>query len=275
MKRALITFLIALIVVPGLGAAISDEAAEVNASLVSAHIDMQKMVEQGFSVTKYNDTIFLAKWIFEGELALEAAEKRADYSLVMGKIFELEDLKNSAYRSLDELTALQLAMNQTEGIDIAPVMEIYREAEQEFLAERYEQCLALIDRAYEKISELEALQTKVLAFAEATSRSIVQFYSERWVELTIIEAAAAITILLSYRRIGILLLKRKIRGLGKRRNSIRDLVAKTQSEYFGSGELNEATYRIRTRKYAELIRDINRQIPLLKAELAMKEKRKI
>jgi hypothetical protein len=270
-----VALIMVLLLVPCLAAAISDGAALVNGSLESARADMRKMIDDGFSVTRYNDSLFTATRMFEGQLAVEEAGKEPDFSLVLGKLIEMEDMKNRAYRSLDELTALRVAINQTQEIDPAPAMELYEAAEQEFMAERYEQCLEVIDRAYDKISELEALQTKVLAFAEATSRSIVQFYTRWWIELTIIEAAAAVTILLTYRRIGILLLKRRIMSLGKRRDSIKGLVAKTQREYFGSGGLSEATYRIRTKKYGELIRDINRQIPVLRAELAIKEKRKI
>ena len=43
---------------------------------------------------------------------------------------------------------------------------------------------------------------------------------------------------------------------------------KIQKDYFQEGKIPEGEYNIKTKKYAELIRDIDRQIPLLQEELA-------
>jgi len=59
-----------------------------------------------------------------------------------------------------------------------------------------------------------------------------------------------------------------------RKDSIRNLTAKTQQDYFEKQDLSEITYKTRITKYAELIRDINRQIPLLNEKLELKLKKK-
>ena len=55
----------------------------------------------------------------------------------------------------------------------------------------------------------------------------------------------------------------------RRRENITRLISEAQKQYFEKGEMSEIRYYVRTKKYAELIRDINRQIPLLKEKLIL------
>ena len=41
-----------------------------------------------------------------------------------------------------------------------------------------------------------------------------------------------------------------------------------QKDYFQYGKIAEGEYNIKTKKFAELIRDIDRQVPLMQEELA-------
>ena len=255
--------------------AISNETAEIQNILKIAEKDMEEMINDGIAVTRYNDTLISAKKIYEAQLTLERAGGKPDYSLVYEKLDELKNIKKNAYKALDELKALELTINQTKGIDLSPVLEIYQEAKGEFRAERYERCLELTDKAYNKISELEAWQTKVKVFYEATSRSILTFLKENWKEISITLIVIFTTIVLSYNRVMCWRINKKIESLKRRRESIEKLIAKTQREYFEKGKISETAYHIRIKKYSEMIRDINRQIPLLKEELSIRRKRKI
>ncbi len=40
-----------------------------------------------------------------------------------------------------------------------------------------------------------------------------------------------------------------------------------QKDYFQHGKINDLSYHIKTKKYSDLIRAINRQLPLLREEL--------
>jgi hypothetical protein len=267
--------LIVMLLLPVMASALSDTGTETGALLESAESDMLNMIEQGLSVTRYNDTLQLAKQMYEGQVGLDDGINIPDYSIVDEKVDELAELRDNAFRAMDELKALKITINQTADIDRSSVLDIMGEAEEELNSERYEQCLKLIDRAYERISELEAIQTKIVAFYEATSRTVVQFLLATWREVAVAIFTAVIIFFLTRNRIKTMLIKRRIRGLERRRDSIKYLVGKTQKEYFTKGKISESSYQIRTKKYGELIRDINRQIPLHKAELAMKQKRKI
>jgi hypothetical protein len=43
---------------------------------------------------------------------------------------------------------------------------------------------------------------------------------------------------------------------------------KSQQDYFQTGKIADSDYKIRAANYAELVRDIDRQVPLIKEELA-------
>jgi len=272
--KSIFTFIALMIVIIHLASAISEEALNVNNSLALAEKDMEKMMNKGIPITRYNDTLILAKQIYEAQLFLENTSKNPDYSLIQKKIEELKEIKQNAFTASDELKTLGIMISQTEGIDQAPVLEIYREAKNEFDSERYEECLELIDRTYEKISELEALQTKLKAFYEATSRGFINFIKEQWISLCFGISGSLFAFVFSYNRFMSWVIKKNIENLEKRRESIKELIKKTQKAFFQDGSISESTYHIRIKKYAELIRDINRQIPLLKEELKIRKSRR-
>ncbi len=255
-----------------LSLAVSEDASKTYDSLKRAESDMAQMLSDGLSATRYNDTLLLAEQLYSAQVALEKSGGKPLYSIIDEKISELNGIKQKAYKSLDEIKALNATISQVEGVDMEPAAEIYQQALNEFNSERYEESLKLVDGAYKKISELDAMQTKVKAFYEATSKNIIDFFRDNWEEILISAAAIAAAILLAYNRMARRLIKRKIENLETRKESIRNLIAKAQKEYFDEGKISESSYFIKTKKYAELIRDINRQIPLFKEELSKKEK---
>jgi len=270
-----VAFVLSMILLSGSVAAVSEAGKGIEEQLSLAEKDMHDMQSYGLFISRYNDTLLVADELFRSQLAVEDSGGRADYSFVEEKLGELLDIKQKAYLSMDALTGLGIAMNQTEGIDLAPVLEIYGEARAELESERYEECLALVDRAYEKISELEAIETKIVAFYQAAGRGVFGFLLSSWKEIASMLAAVMIITVLSYNRVAMVLLRRKIDSINIRKESVRNLIKQAQSEYFEKGRISESSYLLRTKKFSEIIRDLNRQVPLLKEELAIRMKRKI
>jgi len=64
-----------------------------------------------------------------------------------------------------------------------------------------------------------------------------------------------------------LILRKQLKNLKIRKESLRDLIGNTQKDYFQFGKMSEREYEIRTRNFAEMIRDIDRQIPLVEEKL--------
>jgi len=267
---------------------LSDEVISLGKDLNLARQDMSEMIESGFNILRFNDTLTLAEQIYLAQNILSSTGGKTDYLLVENKIEELKTLKEDAYTAMDELNTLELSINQTEDIDLEPVKEIYNSAKTALLDERYEETITLVEDAYEKISELKSFKEKLDAFSDATSQGIIDHLKaenvvvslalnkdvQNWQIYLTLTIIIILSLLWAHSKITIFILKIKISHLESRKDSIRELVARTQTEYFESGKISEATYRTRTKKYGELVRDINRQIPLLREEVQMRARKK-
>lgn len=253
---------------------LSLEAQQINSSLSLLEKDMEKMAAEGFRINRYNDTLTEAYQLFEIQAALEKNGMETDYTRLYDKIGALTELKQNAYQAMDELKALELAINQSKIANLSLVLEIYDNAESELNSERYENCILAIDKAYKKMSELEAIQTKLKAFYEATSRGVWNFIKERWEIILAVTVLVIVLYLITYPKIKVKVLSVKIDRLERRKVAITNLIAKTQKDYFEEGKIPETVYLIRTKKYSEMIRDINRQIPLLREEIELTKKKR-
>ena len=267
---------------------LSDEVISLGKDLNLARQDMSEMIESGFNILRFNDTLTLAEQIYLAQNILSSTGGKTDYLLVENKIEELKTLKEYAYTAMDELNTLELSINQTKDIDLEPVKEIYNNAKTALLDERYEETITLVEDAYEKISELKSFKEKLDAFSDATSQGIIDHLKaenvvvslalnknvQNWQIYLTLTIIIILSLLWAHSKITIFILKIKISHLESRKDSIRELVARTQTEYFESGKISEATYRTRTKKYGELVRDINRQIPLLREEVQMRARKK-
>lgn len=243
---------------------------EVKSLINESEQDMLKMKEDGIPITRYNDTLLLIKDLLRAQEVIIENNGTPNFNMIIEKLNELKDLKLKAYRARDELRALEFAINQSKDINLTEVMKLYNQAKTEFENERYEECLEWIEKTYDKISELEALQTKVKAFYEATTTGITHFVRSRWKEIISLILAIVIGYLTLHKKIEEILIKRKIKSLELRKKAIRKLIAETQRDYFERGKISETTYHIRIKKYGELMRDVNRQILLLKEILTKK-----
>ncbi|MCK5023781.1 MAG: hypothetical protein KAS04_06400, partial [Candidatus Aenigmarchaeota archaeon] len=253
----------------GLAVASFDESLDVKNALWNANSDLQIMKDAGLSTVRYNDLLMFTEQIYNIQYTIEKEGGNSDYSEFYKKINELQKMKFNAFKAMDELDALELTMNQIDGIDISEAENIYNESKTEFLSERYEKSMDLVNDAYEKISELESVETRIAVFYEATSRNITSLISNSWKEILIAIGAIVFAFFMLKKPIKRKLIKRKIKELVIRKETLKDMISKTQREYFDRGELSESNYHIRTRKYSDMIREINRQIPLLKEELVM------
>jgi len=70
------------------------------------------------------------------------------------------------------------------------------------------------------------------------------------------------------------IIENKINNLELRRKTLQGLMKKTQLDYFQNGIISEGNFNLRTKKFAEFIRDIDREIPLLKEDLVKINRKK-
>ena len=91
----------------------------------------------------------------------------------------------------------------------------------------------------------------------------------------IISGIVLVLLLVFWKAISKYLVLRKIKYLETKKNVLNNLIQKVQVNYFKDKNASENEYRIKIKTFDEMIRDINRQIPLLKEEIAKISKSKI
>jgi len=233
-------------------------------ALNQSRIDLQELIEDGYSVLRINDTLSQAEQLFDAQSALMKADGMPDFSLILDKTAEITELREQAEGMGDELKALQ---GRLDKIDYeSEVFAIFDKAKEEFADERYSKVADLVEEAYVKISEEQAVQTRFRAIYEASTYNITNFFRKWWKEIvfTIILITAAYLFL--RKRVAIFLVDRKMNNLYFEKEVLGKLIKKSQYEYFHLLKIPEELYHIRIEKFGELIRDIDRQVPVLMEE---------
>ncbi len=156
--------------------------------------------------------------------------------------------------------------------DMAEAWEIFEKAKKEFEDERYELVSPYLEESYKKASELTATATKIKAVAEAARANLIYFFSANWKKLLLLLAFAVLILSFFYNRISCALTRRKINSLEIERSVIKKMIAELQRNYFSLGKVSEMDYEVRLARYTEMVRDIDRQIPLLMTEVEKKSK---
>jgi beta-lactamase regulating signal transducer with metallopeptidase domain len=157
-------------------------------------------------------------------------------------------------------------------MNASSVDAIILEISNEIKDERYENVKSLVEKTYSEIIKVQSENTALNVIYSNTTRSLKLFVINNWKILSSL-AIVIIVFLLIYRiKISIWLVNRKMEALKLRKKTIKELVMQTQKDYFQYGKMPEGEYNIKTKKFAELVRDIDRQIPLLQEQLAKLEK---
>lgn len=230
--------------------------------------DMKDMQNENFSVLRVNDSIKQMSDLFNAQIVLKEKGSAYDFSPILKYCDEIASIKKTAFISRDDFIALEkFYLESVEGINTSSIDIIMSEIQQEIANERYEKVGPLVDKAYQEIVNQKSRQTTLNVFYESTTRSIGKFiYKNRYMLIGLI-LLIAIMIVVYKKAIARWLIKRKINKLELRKKTLKDLIMKTQREYFNEGRISEGTFNIKTKKLAELIRDIERQLPLLQEEL--------
>lgn len=242
----------------------AENCVNVSNSLV---LDLQN---NGFSTVRANDSLAEINSLYLAQQTLESRQKgKGDFSLVIKKCAALEDLHRMAFDSRDSFDSLMRFYNESlssDQIDTSSVDSLVTEISLEIQNERYEKVPALVDNAYSAISALKAENTQLNLFYKATSAGLSYFLYKHRIELIVLASILVLAFLLYRTALKKWLIKRKIEKLNLRRDMLRELLKKAQKEYFHDGKMSESDYNIRVKNFAEMVRDIDRQIPLLNEE---------
>ena len=257
---------------------------ELNSSIClnDSQIIIANMANENFSIKRINDTFNDAGIIFNTQLSLKLKNRAYDFNSVLASCNEIKKIYTDAITSRDQIGSLMKFYNDSisSGMNTSSIDAILTEINGEMRDERYEKVSPLVDKAYAEIINVQSTYTSLNVFYQSTARGFKAFLLAKnklfqiknW-QVILIFLFILITVYWIYRlKIHKVLINNKMEKLQIRKKTIKDLVMKTQRNYFQYGKISESDYNIKVKKFAELIRDIDRQIPMLQEELAKIEK---
>ena len=267
-KKIIIIFLVFIIIFLNQVSALRNDSIQAKESLNQAEKDILEMTEKNIPINRVNETFQGALQLYEAQLALEQKRGNADYDLVIKYTSDINSIKEKAIQSNDELKIFKETFEEiNKETNLSEMQEEYNAILQSFNEERFEDTLKLISQGYDQISEIQSSQTALNSFYNATSKTIKNFFINNWLKLLIIFSVAIVFILIFKTNLKKLKMRIKFNQLYTQKKAINNLLITIQKDYFKTRKMPEADYRVRIKKFKELIRDIDRQIMVLKEDL--------
>jgi hypothetical protein len=268
-NKFFLALLVFIIIINGINAAETNKSLQASTCLNESYKVVKQLADDNFSVQRVNDTFKMAKELYD----FQKIKANPDFTGVFTKCDEIAKIKELAYTSRDQLygieksySTFQLKMEKINA-NITEVAVYYNTIHQEFLDERYENVLKGIPELEKDMIEQEAKETTMNLFYKSISRNLKTILIENYITILVILVVLILGFLLYRTKIRIFLIKRKIAKLENEKFAVKELIKKTQKDYFEGGNIAENDYSIKTKRYAEIIRDIDRQIPLLNEQL--------
>jgi len=229
---------------------------------------LTEMNQSNFSILRINDSLYELESVFQAQEVLLKGNRRHDFSLVLPYCEDISNIREEAFDAIYELEGLKKFAERflKEGMNISSVDLIFSNIREEIKSERYENVGALIEQGYEEITNIQASNTALNLFYKTTTRTIKDFFIDNWIALSISFCVLFVLSLIYRSAIRKWIIKKKIRKLEDKREVFRKLIQKMQKDYFEKGKVSEGEYEVKTKKFSEMIRDIDREIPLLKAD---------
>ncbi len=226
---------------------------------------MAQMAEDGFNVQRINDSIKSTTQIYDAQIILEARNLKADYSVIISSCQNIEQIEKSAYDAKDMLFSFNQEYEDFKNkvknynINTTAVDLTVAGINQEMKDERYEKIIEEVPKAEDLMARVETEATTMNLFYSTITGGIKKFFVNNYLTILII-AALFLAFFIVYRlRLKKYLIKRKLQKLEIERKVLKDMIKQTQSDYFQEGKISQGIYNIKTKKYAEIIRDIEPQ----------------
>lgn len=253
----------------------SNESLQAFKSLETAKSAIEEMQKQTIPVTRVNEIYQEAYQIYTAQVALENSKRTANYNLVNEDSAKIIKIKADAIKAKDELTIFLATYDDAKTeTNLTEMNSLYKEIVFSYSEERFEDTPGLIEKGYTKLSELQSSQTATRLFYSTLSNTLKNFLIQNWIKLVSAAAVIIIALIIFWRTLKIMNIKRKIKNLEVKKQTLNGLVKKLQLDYFKAGKISENEYKIKLEKFKEMMRDIERQIPLLKENLAKASKEK-
>jgi hypothetical protein len=231
---------------------------------------MQDILAYNLSINRFNDSFIKAQDLYNAQIIIEGRKGRTNYDLVVSYCNEIKNLKRDAITAVDSYKVFLDFYHETidANMNSSSIEAVISQIDAEIAGERYNSVPRLIDQGYAEITQVKSEQTALILAYRATTRGIGWFLKDNWIAIVSVIIFLIAVYLLYKTKISLWMLKRKLNNLLLRKDTLKSLMSKTQKNYFQDGTIPEATYRMRIKNFGELVRDIDRQIPLLQKEIA-------
>ncbi len=254
---------------------LSNESIQAKEALSQAEKDIFEMMEKNISINRVNETYQEAFQLFLAQSALEEKGRKADYKLIIRYTSDISSVKKTAIQASDEIKIFRETFDEVgKNTNLSEMNDEYNQIIGSFNDERFEDTIELIKTGYDRISEIQSSQTALNSFYLATSRTIKNFFKENWLRIIIIISLTLFFILIFWNNLKKLRMRMRFNHLMTQKKALNALIQNMQKSYFKTKKLSETEYDIKLKKFKELIRDIDRQIMVLKEEI-FKVKKKL
>ena len=231
-----------------------------------------ELTANNFSVQRANDSLKQVEDAYNAQILLKTQGRSNDFSRVIDYCEQIKMIRDNAFLSRDEITALMKfydeIFEEVEGLNTTSVDMLFAEINNEIDNERYEKVPDLVNKAYDEIVKVQSENTTLKLFYKSTARGIMNFIAGNWIILSSLIIGGIVLFVFYKKAIYHWIINRKISMLELRKQTLKKMIMQAQLDYFQHGKMSDGDYSVKTKKLAELIRDIDRQIPLLREELA-------
>ena len=235
---------------------------------ISAGKDLiKKIIDANIQTERVSDLLLIATNSFDEAMQTASVSGKApDFSSFNQRMSEFTTVAQLAFTSHDELAALKIRMDKASKDikDMNEVNQIYFAAEKEFTDQRYERVMDLISAADSKIIDLTSLGTRAEVIYGAAASNIKSIVMTYWLEISLAIIIPLILFIIFRIQIKRARLKGKIESLEVEKKVLQEEMKKAQHEYFVTGKMAEGVYSTRMNVFGEMVRDLTREIALLK-----------
>jgi len=250
---------------------LSNESINAKNAMDQAEKDISEMISKNISIKRVNETYQEALQLYSAQLSLEEKGGRANYKLVNEYASKIDSIKKTALEANDELRVfLKNYEDSKKKANLSEMQSDYNQIILSFNEERFEDTLKSIKKGYDRISEIQSSQTAINSIYLVTSRSIKNFFIKNGIKIIVIIAIVFILLLIFWNSLIKLKMRIKLNNLIIQKNAVNGLIKEMQKNYFKTRKISESEYKIKLKRYEELIRDIDRQIMILKEEIFKK-----
>ena len=191
--------------------------------------------------------------------------KNLNYSAIIEYTDKIIEARDKAFLILDSLTAVNLRIENEKkiGTDTSNVEIIVKQAQESFIAERYDESLSWITNANSELDKVAQEKARLAVFKSFS----VNFFQKYWIYMVIIFILGFILFLFLRGRIKKYNLIKKITHLKAEQQVLTTLMIRTQNERYKENKISGLVYNIRIKKYQERINEIKESLPGLEAKL--------